>query len=68
MDKLDKVKDIIADYKNKSNNDLTFALDYLNEDFNNTKQIILQLTNHLDEIELHYNNISEEYKIRKNER
>lgn len=67
-EKLDKIKEIIMDYKNRSNNDLVFALDFLNEDFNNTKNIILELTNHLDEVEIHYNKLSEEYKIRKNER
>lgn len=65
-DNLKKVQEIISDYKNKSNKDLSFALDFLNEDFEFTKQTILKLTEHLDEVEIFYNKILDEYKLRNN--
>lgn len=61
-----KVQEIISDFKNKSNKDLTFALDYLNNDFEFTKQSILKLTEHLDEVEIFYNKLLDEYKLRNN--
>jgi hypothetical protein len=63
-DNLKKVQEIISDYKNKSNKDITFALDYLNNDFEFTKQTIIKLTEHLDEVELLYNKLLDEYKLR----
>ena len=63
---LEKTQEILSDYKNKSNNDLAFALDYLNTDFEFTKKTILELTEHLDVIELHYNKIHDEYNARLN--
>lgn len=66
-DSLKKVQEIISDYKNKSNKDITFALDYLNNDFEFTKETILKLTEHLDEVELLYNKLLDEYKLRNNE-
>lgn len=66
-DDLKKAQEIISDYKNKSNKDITFALDYLNNDFEFTKQTILKLTEHLDEVELLYNKLLDEYKLRSNE-
>lgn len=52
-----KVKEIIKDYQNQSNNDLKKAMDFLQEDFEKTKKLILDLTYHLDGTELAYNNI-----------
>lgn len=63
---LKKIQEIIADYKNKSNKDLTFAMDYLNNDFEFTKQTLLKLTEHLDEVELLYNKLLDEFKMRTN--
>jgi len=63
---LEKVKIILEDYKNRSNSDLKFALDFLNDDFEFTKKTILELTEHLDKIELYYNQIFDEYKTRTN--
>lgn len=59
-----KIKEIIKDYKNSSNNDLMFVMDFLKEDFDKSKEIILKLTHHLDATELTYNNILQEYKRR----
>jgi hypothetical protein len=60
----EKILEIIKDYKNKSNKDLEVAMDFLQENFETTKQIILKMTNHFDEVELLYNKILEEYQNR----
>ena len=60
----EKVKEILANYKNKSNKDLTSAMDFLNEDFEKTKSLIIKLTHHLDGTERAYNKILEEYQKR----
>ncbi len=39
-------------------------MDFLQENFETTKQIILKMTNHFDEVELLYNKILEEYQNR----
>jgi hypothetical protein len=68
MDNLNRVKDIISDYKNKSNNDVIFAMQFLNEDFESTKKTLIELTNHLDLIEINYNQLLNEYDSRNGSR
>jgi len=64
----EKILEIIKDYKNKSNKDLISVLDFLYEDFNKTKDLILKLTHHLDSTEISYNKLLEEINNRtKNE-
>jgi type III secretory pathway component EscV len=58
------LKEIIQDFKNKSNKDLTVAMDYLNEEFNKTKQNIIESTYYLDNLEKTYNQILKEYQKR----
>lgn len=65
-DKILKINQIINDYKNRSNNDLLLAMNFLNDDFELTKKTLLQLTNHLDYIESEYNKLLNEYKLRTN--
>jgi hypothetical protein len=65
-EKLNKIREIIFDFKNRSNSDLILAMDFLQEDFESTKRGILELTKRLDEVELHYNKILDEYKVRTN--
>lgn len=60
----EKVIETIQNYKNKSNKDLESALKFLNENFETTKQAIIKLTHHFDEIEKVYNLILEEYENR----
>jgi len=60
------IKEIIDDYKNKSNNDLLKALEFLSEDFEFTKTTIIELTTHLENVENLYNKLFEEYNIRTN--
>jgi len=59
-----KVSEIINEYKSSSNKDLTFAMDFIQQDFNFTKDKIIELTNHLDKLEMVYNKILLEYQNR----
>jgi hypothetical protein len=60
----EKLLEILKDYKNKSNKDLISALDYLYDDFNKTKDLIIKLTTHLDTTEVSYNKLLEEINKR----
>ena len=60
------IKEILKNYKNKSNKDLSDVMDTLKEDFEKTKDLIVKLTYHLDSTEKEYNKIYEEYKKRLN--
>ena len=60
MDDKEKIKKIIEDVKNKSNNDLLTSRDLLMEEFNKTKDIIIELTHHLEKVENSYNIVNEE--------
>jgi len=60
----EKTLKIIKDYKSHSNKDLQFAMDFIQEDFNFTKEQIIKLTEHLDKLELTYNTVLKEYKNR----
>jgi hypothetical protein len=59
-----KVLDIVANYKDKSNKDLEIALDFINIEFEKTKDTLLKFTDHLDKLELTYNTLLKEYKSR----
>jgi DNA anti-recombination protein RmuC len=62
--KSEEVLEILKDYKNKSNKDLVSALDFLKEDFEKTKDILVKLTYHLESTENSYNKILEEINKR----
>ena len=62
----DKIMEILKDYKNSSNKDLEFALEFLAKDFYKTRDLIVKLTKHLDSSESSYNLLKEEYKKRIN--
>lgn len=66
QEEIEKTKDIISNYKNKSNSDLTFAMDILQKDFDFTKETLLKMSEHLDKLEKSYNLILTEYQFRKN--
>jgi prefoldin subunit 5 len=59
-----KVVEIIKDHKSRSNKDLTLAMDFIQKDFELTKESIIKLTNHLDKLESSYNTILKEYQSR----
>ena len=64
MTKLEEAKkalEILKDYKNKPNKDLVFVMDFINEDFENTKKTVIRLTEHLDKLEYNYNLILKLY-------
>lgn len=63
-EKVNKVLEIIKNYKSSSNKDLIFAMDFIQEDFTKTKETLLKLTHHLDKIENTYNLILNEYELR----
>jgi len=54
-----KALDIINDYKNKSNKDLIFVMEFIKKDFDLTKESVLKLTNHLDKLEKTYDMVLE---------
>lgn len=60
----DKIKNIILNYKSLPNKDLEYGLKNLSEDFNQTKELIIKLTHHLDSLEINYNNILKEFESR----
>lgn len=59
-----EVVEIIREYKSRPNKDLEFAMDFIQKDFNLTKETLLKLTNHLDKLEISYNTLLKEYKTR----
>jgi len=60
----EKIKEIIQDYKNKPNKDLTLVMDYINEEINKTKKSIIDSTYYLDTLEKTYNQLLKEYQKR----
>ena len=63
-EKSEKVLQIIKEHKTSSNKDLILAMDYLLEDFEFTKKLVLKGTEQLDRLELTYNTILKEYQKR----
>lgn len=63
---IEQLQSIIKDIDSSSNKDLTEAMDFLSLDFSETKSMIIDLTNHLDNIEGLYNKILTEYENRVN--
>jgi hypothetical protein len=62
----DEANEIISDIKNRGNGDLTKVMDFLNEDFEETKNLIVELSKHLDNIETLYDSVLKEYNSRNN--
>ena len=63
MDK-EKLLDIAKNVKDKSNKDLFIAVNELYDEFENTKHLIVELTRHLESVELLYNQVNEEIENR----
>lgn len=63
-EKSEKVLQIIKEHKTSSNKDLILAMDYIQEDFEFTKKLVLKGTEQLDRLELTYNTILKEYQKR----
>jgi len=60
----EKIKEILVEYKSKSNKDLVIALDFLSKEFDETKNLVIDLTKKIDKIESTYNKILKEYESR----
>jgi len=63
-EKSEKILQIIKEHKTSSNKDLALAMDYLQEDFEFTKKLVLKGTEQLDKLEMTYNTILKEYQTR----
>jgi len=61
---IEKVKKVIVDYESRPNKDLLEVMDFLQNDFEETKKTLIELTRHLDGTETVYNKILKEYKKR----
>jgi len=59
-----KIKKVIVDYQSSPNKDLIEAMDHLQNDFEETKKLIIKQTRHLDGTEMIDNKILKEYKKR----
>jgi hypothetical protein len=59
-----QIVEIIKEYKSSSNSDLKLAMDFIQKDFDLTKETLIKLTNHLDKLELSYNTLLKEYQNR----
>ena len=55
-----KLIDVSKDYQNKSNKDLFDAVNLLYEEYEKTKELIIDLTKHLETVEILYNNVNDE--------
>lgn len=61
----EKLESILNDVKNKSNKDLFDAEEFLFNEFEKTKALIIDLTKHIDIIEEFHKKIMEEIENRK---
>lgn len=66
MEPIEVVRNVIKNLNESTNKELLISLEYLNNDFEQTKSSIINLTKHLDNTEIVYNKILEEYKKRNN--
>ncbi len=60
----EKLLEIAGDVENKSNNDLMTVANELYDEFEKTKQLIIDLTRHMDGIETLYNKVNKEIEKR----
>ena len=60
----EKIIEIINDVENKSNKDLFIAINELSEEFEKTKQLIIDLTRHMESVEFSYNKVNKEIEKR----
>jgi hypothetical protein len=59
-----KLIEIASDVQNKSNKDLLIVAEELNDEFEKTKELIIDLTRHLDGVESLYNKVNKELEKR----
>lgn len=61
---LEQLTVILEDVKSQPNSELIKVMDFLNDDYEDTKDAIVKLTNHLDNIENLYDKVYTEYNTR----
>ena len=66
MNKIENIIELSKDLKNKTNAQIIESLDTLNEEFNITKNVVINSTHNLDKIEELYTIILKEYNTRQN--
>lgn len=66
MEERNKINEILKNIGDSTNKELKICLDFLNEDFEQTKISIIKLTKHLDNTEILYNKVLKEYEKRVN--
>jgi hypothetical protein len=59
-----QIVEIIKNHNLSSNKELKLAMDFIQKDFELTKETIIKFTNHLDKLELSYNTLLKEYQSR----
>ena len=59
---------IINEHKERPNKDLMLAMDFIQEDFEMTKDTVIKLTHHLDKLENTYNLLHKEFTSRTSEK
>jgi CII-binding regulator of phage lambda lysogenization HflD len=60
----EEVIKVVNDVKNKPNKDLVLALMELDNEFKQTKELIIELTRHIDNVENSYNIVNNELNSR----
>lgn len=55
-----KILEVIQGYKDCSNKDLHLALQFIQKDFDHTKEMLLKMSHHLDKLENTYNILHKE--------
>jgi hypothetical protein len=63
---IEDYKKIILEYETRSNKDLVNVMEHINEEFEKTKQQVINMTYYLDNLEITYNKILKEYQKRQN--
>jgi hypothetical protein len=63
---IEDYKKIISEYETRSNKDLVIVMEHINEEFEKTKQQVINMTYYLDNLEITYNKILKEYQKRQN--
>jgi hypothetical protein len=60
----DQIVEVIENLEDKSNKDLFDVADLLYNEFENTKELIISLTRHMDTVEEMYNKVNSEIEKR----
>ena len=64
MKERDKIHNIVNNLNDSSNSDIIYVLDFLNIDFEQTKDAIVRMTKHLDTVEVVYDKLLKELENR----